>query len=201
MFAQMQSPDFITIVSGLPRSGTSLMMQMLTAGGLPAMTDALRPADQSNPRGYLEFEPVKRLRADRSWLPDARGRVVKIIHLLLRELPTDGSLSYRVVFMKRPIDEVIASQRSMLQRDGKLSVDAAMLKKIYQGQLAQIEQWLSEQAAFKFLPVNYHDVLREPARTAETLSAFLELPLDQKAMPRAVDPALYRERSSETKII
>ena len=84
------APDFITVVSGLPRSGTSLMMQMLHAGGLPALTDGLRTADENNLRGYLEFEPVKRLRSDRSWLPQARGKVVKIIHLLLRDLLLDG---------------------------------------------------------------------------------------------------------------
>ena len=197
----MSDPEnnIVTVVSGLPRSGTSLMMQMLTAGGVPAMTDALRQADESNPRGYLEFEPVKRLRSDRSWLPQARGRAVKIIHFLLRELPTDGSLNYRVLLMKRPIDEVIASQGAMLQRDGKPSVDAAVLKKIYESQLAQTEQWLSEQMSCKLLPVNYHDVLRDPARIAETIAIFLELPLDRAAMQLAVDPALYRERG-ETKI-
>lgn len=190
----MEAPEFVTIVSGLPRSGTSLMMQMLTAGGLPAMTDASRPADESNPRGYLEFEPVKRLRTDRSWLPQARGHVVKIIHVLLRELPIDGSLNYRVVLMKRPIEEVIASQRAMLRRDGKSSVDAAVLRKVYQSQLTQTEVWLNQHAAFKVMPVDYHDVLQAPVRVAETLSTFLDLPLDREAMARAVDPALYRER-------
>ena len=94
---------FVTVVSGLPRSGTSLMMQMLHAGGLPVLTDGLRTADQNNLRGYYEYEPVKRLRSDRSWLPQARGQVVKIIHLLLRDLLLDGSLQYRVVFMQRPL--------------------------------------------------------------------------------------------------
>ena len=110
--ANIMDREYLTIVSGLPRSGTSLMMQMLQAGGLPAFTDRVRSADESNPRGYFEFEPVKRLRTDRSWLPQARGHAIKIIHLLLRELPLDGSLVYRIVFMQRPLEEVLASQRA-----------------------------------------------------------------------------------------
>ena len=139
------NPDFITVVSGLPRSGTSLMMQMLHAGGLPALTDGLRTADENNLRGYFEYEPVKRLRSDRSWLPQARGHAVKIIHLLLRELPLDGTLQYRIVFMQRPIEEVIASQHSMLAREGKAGADAAVLKKAFEGQLAQLHAWLAQQ--------------------------------------------------------
>src|SRR5437763_895686 len=101
------------------------MMQMLQAGGLLPLTDGLRPADESNPRGYFEYEPVKRLRTDRSWLPQARGHAVKVIHLLLRELPLDGSLAYRIVFMRRPIEEVLASQHALLQRAGKPAADPA----------------------------------------------------------------------------
>ncbi len=119
--------NFITVVSGLPRSGTSLMMQMLVAGGLPALTDAVRSPDESNPRGYFEFEPVKRLRTDASWLEQARGRAVKIIHLLLRELPTDGRFQYRVLFLRRPLEEVIASQSAMLARAGKASAEPVAL--------------------------------------------------------------------------
>jgi hypothetical protein len=108
--------DFITVVSGLPRSGTSLMMQMLAAGGLPPLTDNLRDADESNPRGYFEFDPVKRLRSDRSWLDQARGHAVKIIHVLVRELPADGQFHYRLLLMKRPMEEILASQRALLER-------------------------------------------------------------------------------------
>ena len=188
--------DFITVVSGLPRSGTSLMMQMLAAGGLPALTDAVRTADESNPRGYLEFEKVKQLRADQSWLEEARGRAVKIIHLLLRELPTDGRFQYRVVFLKRPLEEVIASQCAMLARDGKASADAGALTKIYSGQLAQVEQWLSAQSCFATCPVEYHQLLKNPRASAEEINAFLDGNLDVAAMSEAVDPSLYRQRTS-----
>jgi len=188
-------PDFVTVVSGLPRSGTSLMMQMLHAGGLPALADGQRAADENNPRGYLEYEPVKRLRSDSSWLPQARGHVVKIIHLLLRDLRVDGSLHYRIVFMQRPLDEVLASQRAMLARDGKAGADAAVLKKAFEAQLAQVDAWLAAQPCVRVLRQPYHEVLRDPQAVAAKLGAFLERELDTAAMVRAVDPALHRQRA------
>src|SRR6266480_2156180 len=173
---------FITVVSGLPRSGTSLMMQMLAAGGLPALTDKLRPSDESNPRGYFEFEPVKRLRTDTAWLAQAPGQAVKIIHLLLRELPTDGRFQYRVLFMKRPIEEVLASQRVMLERQGKKSGDDVTLTKIYQDQLRQIETWLGAQACFQVSMIDYHQVLNRPGAVAREVNTFLQAQLDIAAM-------------------
>lgn len=184
----------ITIVSGLPRSGTSLMMQMLQAGGLPVLSDGLRAPDESNPRGYLEFEPVKRLRADRSWLPRAEGHAVKIIHLLLRELPVDSSRTYRIIFMQRPMEEVIASQSAMLQRDGKAAADPAILTKAFESQLSQLESWLAGRPDVTVLPIAYHRVLHDPLAVADELRVFLELDLDAAAMASAVDPALYRQR-------
>jgi hypothetical protein len=188
------SPDFVTVVSGLPRSGTSLMMQMLHAGGLPVLSDGLRTADDNNLRGYFEYEPVKRLRSDRSWLPQARGHAVKIIHLLLRDLLLDGSLRYRIVFMQRPLAEVLASQRAMLQREGKAGGDAAVLTRAFETQLAQIDTWLAAQAAVTVLRVPYRGVISEAPAVAAEVNAFLGLDLDTAAMARAVDPALYRQR-------
>jgi len=188
--------DFITVVSGLPRSGTSLMMQMLHAGGLPALTDGLRAADENNQRGYFEYEPVKRLRSDRSWLPQARGQAVKIIHLLLRDLQLDGSLQYRIVFMQRPLDEVLSSQRAMLQREGKAGADPAVLKKAFESQLAQLDTWLAAQPFIAVMRVPYHQVVQQPQSVAEALTGFLGLGLDTAAMVRAVDPALHRQRGS-----
>lgn len=186
--------DFITVVSGLPRSGTSLMMQMLAAGGLPALTDAVRPPDENNPRGYLEFEPVKQLRTDQSWLEQATGRAVKIIHLLLRELPTDGRFQYRVLFLRRPMEEVIASQRAMLAREGKASGDPHALTKIYRSQLSQIEQWLGEQSCFRMMSIEYHRVLADPLAAATEINEFLGGNLDLVGMAQAVDQMLYRQR-------
>ncbi len=187
-------PDFITVVSGLPRSGTSLMMQMLAAGGIPPLTDELRAPDESNPRGYFELEAVKKLRTDQSWLDRARGRSVKIIHLLLRELPVDGRYSYRVIFMKRPLGEVLASQSAMLARQGKPSADPAMLEKIYAAQLSQVEEWLSQQSCFSVLNIDHRRALQEAPAVGREVADFLGADLDLNAMTAAVDPALWREK-------
>ena len=188
--------SFIVVVSGLPRSGTSLMMQMLAAGGFPLLTDNVRAADESNPRGYFELEAVKRLREDRSWLPEARGRAVKIIHALVRELPGDGGFQYRVLLMKRPIDEVLASQAAMLARSGKTTADPAVLARIYQSQLDELERWLATQKDFQVLSVQHRQLLKTPRAVAEEVSAFLDEKLNVEAMVAAVDPLLYRERRS-----
>lgn len=188
--------DFITIVSGLPRSGTSLMMQMLVAGGMQPLMDELRAPDESNPRGYFEFELVKRLRVDQSWLDQARGCAVKIIHLLVRELPIDGRYQYRVILVKRPMEEVLASQRVMLEKQGKTSADAATLAKVYQNQLSQLEEWLSAQPHFTSLSANYHDLLENPRTAAEKIDIFLGGGLGIAAMIGAVDPTLHRQRIS-----
>ena len=109
---------FITIVSGLPRSGTSMMMRMLEAGGMPVITDNLRTADDDNPRGYFEFEPAKKTKDDPSWLNAAEGKAVKMIYKLLYDLP--DRLEYRVLIMRRNMQEVLTSQRKMLDRMGIL---------------------------------------------------------------------------------
>ena len=186
----------IDIVSGLPRSGTSLMMQMLQAGGLPPLTDNLRAADENNPRGYLEFEPVKRLRFDQSWLEQARGRAVKIIHLLLRELPVDGRFVYRVILMKRPMEEILRSQKVMLERQGKTAADDAAVAQIYESQLAQVEQWLQLKPVFSCLRVEYHDLLRNPQALANVINNFLGGHPDVAAMASAVDRTLWHQRST-----
>ena len=172
------------------------MMQMIDAGGLPALTDNLRAADESNPRGYLEFEAVKRLQSEKTWLEQGRGHVVKIIHLLLRELPTDGTYNYRVILMKRPIKEVLASQRAMLDRQGKPSADDATLEKIYLSQLKQVEAWLGAQSTFSFLAMEYHDVLTQPREAAAKINAFLGGRLNVDAMVQMVDPTLHHQRSA-----
>ena len=187
----------ITIVSGLPRSGTSLMMQMLERGGLPLLTDDHRAPDESNPRGYFEFEPVKHLRTDRSWLARAEGRAVKIIHLLLRELPTDGTFSYRVILLKRPIQEILASQQTMLERQGKTSASAETLTRVYTSQMAEVEAWLSAQPSFSVLPVAHGHLLADPLRAAAEINEFLDGTMDVAAMASAVDPQLHRQRTSD----
>ncbi len=195
----MEPPPWITVVSGLPRSGTSLMMQALAAGGLPPLTDAQRAADDSNPRGYLELEAVKRLKADRSWLPQARGKVVKIIHLLLPELAAaaaDTVEQYRVVMMRRPVEEVVASQRAMLARQGKAAaaLPDAQLGKLFVDQLERAERLLASRPEFRVCTVHYPALVADAATEVARVNAFLGGGLDEAEMARAVDPTLYREK-------
>ena len=198
----MEQFPWVTVVSGLPRSGTSLMMQMLQAGGVPPLTDAQRVADESNPRGYLELEAVKRLKTDRSWLPQARGKAVKVIHLLVPELidaaeTTPGEKwEFRVVLLRRPIEEVVASQRAMLARQGRpgAALSDAQLGKMFLDQLERIERLLAGRPGFQVCTVNYPALVAQPAAEAARVNAFLGGDLDAAAMVRAVDPALYREK-------
>ena len=186
--------DCVTIVSGLPRSGTSLMMQMLQAGGMKLLTDERRAADQNNPRGYFEYEAVKRSGADVSWLELAVGRVVKVIHLLLRHLPPDRQ--YHVIFMLRDVQEVIASQRAMLQASGRSGarIPDDKLSAVFEQQLVEVRQWLAEQPNFRVLYVNYRNVLGDPSSAAQTIAFFLGERLDVSAMAGVVDRTLYRQR-------
>ena len=188
------TPDVTTIVSGLPRSGTSLMMQMIHSGGLPALTDEVRARDEDNPRGYFELEAVKKTKNDPSWLDDTPGRVVKMVHLLLYDLPDDRS--YRVVFMTRLLDEVVRSQGVMLQRRATAGANltARQLITAYEGQLVKIRHWLDEQPNFQVHYVSYNDLMADPSAAATAVNAFLGGGLDVDAMRGTVDPKLYRQR-------
>jgi len=185
----------ITIVSGLPRSGTSMMMQMIAAGGVAPLVDNVREADIDNPRGYYEFEAVKQVKEDQSWLDEAQGRVVKMVYRLLYDLPPQ--YSYRVVFMRRDLDEVIASQEEMLRRLGKASdaVPAQQMAGIYRRQLADVAAWLQQQPNFEALDVEYRDVIANTESVVERLNGFLGGGLDTAAMLRVPDRGLYRQRS------
>lgn len=176
------------------------MMQMLAAGGIPPLTDQIRTADESNPRGYFEFDAVKRLRTDRDWLDQARGHAVKVIHLLLRELPADLAWNYRVVFMRRPLEEVLASQRAMLEREGKKAADDAVLARVYSAQLADAERWLTRQSSFSVLYLEHRALFNRAVPVVEELNQFLGGQLDTSAMLSAIDPALYRQRASGSKV-
>ena len=186
--------DFVTIVSGLPRSGTSMMMQMIHAGGLPALTDEVREADEDNPKGYYEFEPVKQTKKDASWLEQAPGKVVKMVHLLLLDLPTDRE--YRVVFMQRHLEEVVASQDVMLERLGKESgeLTKGQLIRAFEAQIAKVDKYLAEHPNFKMLYVDYNEAIKEPGPLVQRVNEFLGGGLDTQAMLGVVDPSLYRQR-------
>ena len=195
----MKKRTYLTIVSGLPRSGTSLMMQMLEAGGLPALTDGVRAADVDNPKGYYEFEPVKKTKEDPSWVSQGVGKVVKMVHRLLRDLPP--GFEYRVVFLRRDLEEVVTSQDIMLQRrdESSGSISRERLKKVYTGQISTVQEHMHTHAdSFKFIEVDYNEIVTDPGPWVRKISLFLD-DLDTELMLQTVDPALYRNRGGGKK--
>jgi hypothetical protein len=189
--------ETIAVVSGLPRSGTSMMMRMLEAGGLEVLTDNIRTADKDNPRGYYEFERVKQLDHDTGWLEDAKGRVVKIISQLLQELP--AGWTYKVVFMHRAMDEILASQRRMLVRRGEDTdkISDEQMAALFRKHLERVEGWLDQQPNFDVIHVSYNEVLAHPEEEAKRVNAFFDEDLDVGAMAKVVDPTLYRQRHQD----
>ena len=186
----------IVVVSGLPRSGTSMVMKMLEAGGIPVIMDGIRKADEDNPRGYYEDERVKNLAQDRDkrWLATLKGRAVKIISYLLKELP--GTFNYNVLFIRRDLSEVLASQSKMLARRGEPSgtSDERMVE-LYENDLWKVNYLMKHAAHFRTLAIHYSQILQHPRAEAERINAFLGGALDVDEMAGVVDPALYRNRS------
>ena len=186
----------ITIVSGLPRSGTSLMMQMLVAGGMTPLADGERKADADNPRGYLEWERIKQLPNDPGCIAEGEGKVVKVISRLLLSL--SGDHEYRVIFMQRPMPEVLASQDQMLRRRGtyKEGTNPAAIAAAFEKHLNEVNAWLDSKPNVRVLRLPYHDVLSEPQEISQKLSDFLGVPLNVEAMKQQIDSSLYRNRSA-----
>ncbi|HEY3826108.1 MAG TPA: hypothetical protein VGL82_16195 [Bryobacteraceae bacterium] len=186
--------DYVTVVSGLPRSGTSLMMQMLAAGGVPILADGVRSPDEDNPRGYFEYEPVRSTRRDDSWASRATGKAVKVIHLLLRDLP--GGYRYRVILMRRPIQQVLASQRAMLDRLGRqgAQIPSETLAGLLQSQLDSAAAWVKAQPNFQIVEIQYQDCISQAWEVASSVSAFLDLRTEPMRMASVVEPALHRHK-------
>lgn len=186
----------MVVVSGLPRSGTSMMMRMLDAAGLEIVTDEVRSADDDNPRGYFEYERVKELDkgGDRAWVREHRGKVLKIISFLLEHLP-EGCF-YRVIFMRRDLREVLASQNKMLVRRGERGdgQDDDKMMRLYTGHLAKVDALLRARPDVEVLDVVYRDVIADPRRQAERVARFLGRADRAPAMAAAVDGSLYRNR-------
>lgn len=186
--------EFLTIVSGLPRSGTSMMMQMLDAGGVPAMTDHIRTPDDDNPNGYYEFEAVKSTREDPSWLQSSEGKAVKMVYRLLYDLPKDRS--YRVLFMRRKLEEILASQRAMLERNGAQGDGASdeQMAKLFGAELNAFYKWAGKQPHIDLIDVDYNRLQFEPHAELERVNEFLGGVLDIQAMSKVIDGSLYRNR-------
>jgi hypothetical protein len=172
-----------------------MMMQMLEAGGMPILSDGQRSTDEDNLRGYYEFEPVKRLRRDSEWLRQAKGKAVKVIYLLVEELP--AGYDYQVIFMYRDLPEVVRSQQAMLERNGKqgAGLGPEEMVEVYRRQLASFNAWLAEQPNFRRLDVAYREAIENSHATCQQIVEFLDLPLDVDAMASVVEPSLYRQRS------
>ena len=183
----------IIVVSGLPRSGTSMMMKMLEAGGINVVTDMIREADTDNPRGYYEFEQAKKIETDVSWLPAMRGKAFKIVSMLLKKLPK--GYQYKVIFMCRDMEETLASQARMLERVGKLEGPSDdKMAKHFSRHLSDMETWLAGAENFDVLYIQYSDVIASGKASARRIAEFLDRALDVSAMQKVIDVSLYRNR-------
>ena len=197
LFGGRAAGDPIIIVSGLPRSGTSMLMGMLSAGGVPLMLDGIRTADEDNPKGYYELERVKGLdkAADRSWLADARGKGLKIISFLLQHLP--DAYDYKIIFLRRSLPEVLASQQKMLDRRGEAPGDAddAEMGRLFAAHVEKVERQLAGRSNCDVLYVEHRTTVTDPAAVARQINEFLGGDLDVDAMTSVVDAELYRNRA------
>lgn len=196
---QIPSQDLpIIIVSGLPRSGTSMMMKMLAEGGLEIITDSLRTADEDNPNGYFEFETVKKMAEGQTgWVGEAQGKVVKVISALLEYLPKE--YKYKVVFMERVLKEILASQQKMLARRGEKSeISDEEMQAQFEEHLKAVKYWLARQPNMEVLYVDYNKMIVEPSGYCRAIADFLALPVDVEKMSAVPNERLYRNRAIET---
>jgi len=187
--------ETVVLVSGMPRSGTSMMMQMLAAGGLAVLTDGKRAADSDNLKGYFEYEPVRVLSRQVTWMPEAAGKALKVIAPLLARLPKPDGFRYRIVFMERDLREVIASQHTMIDRlgtTGSRQTDEK-LEETYKKQLRQVQKYITA-AGIPVLYVLHRDCIGSPAEQAVRINRFLGGTLDEAAMAAIVSDDLYRHR-------
>jgi hypothetical protein len=194
-------PQFITVVTGYPRSGTSMLMQILAAGGLDVLIDDCKAPDEHNPKGYFEFGQALRLGREgetTDWLEAARGKAVKVIATQLQHLlPT---YAYKVIFMRRNIAEVIASSLKL----GATLLDSGLNERervlAFKGEYVHYEIWLMQQPNMEAIYLNYNDILVSPEENLERVRRFLDLPLDLEGMAAAIDPSLYRQRADTIRL-
>lgn len=192
-----ESEQLVTIVSGLPRSGTSLMMCMLESGGIPVLTDGVESADEDNPQGYYEYEPVKKTKEDASWLRLASGKAVKVFYHFLCDLPPH--YQYRVIFMRRSMSEVLASQKIMMNRRDKASRRVLLpadekLVALGELQIRECREWAEGQKNVSILEANYNELLASPQEVLQSINRFLGADLNMVSMARVIDADLYRNR-------
>lgn len=196
LFRKLRYGDPVLVVSGLPRSGTSMAMKMLDAVGIPVVTDEERSADEDNPKGYFEDERVKDLanQQDKSYIRRSRGKAIKVISFLLKELPDDNF--YRVIFMRRDLEEVLASQKKMLERRGEHDdTDDERMAELWKDHLWRANYMLKNKPNFEFIEVHYSEVLADPEGQARRIAEFLGGGADVRKIAEVVDPDLYRNRA------
>jgi hypothetical protein len=194
----MRFGDPVIVVSGLPRSGTSMAMKMLEAGGMPLVTDGQREADIDNPKGYFEDERVLHLAEarDKAWLRGARGKAVKIISYLLRHLPPDNN--YKILFMRRDLAEVLASQAKMLERRGEANdADDGRMRELFETDLWRAGYLLKHASHVEAVEIHYAEVLADPESHARLIARFVGGSLDVQRMAEVVEPGLYRNRAED----
>jgi len=188
------SNSIITVVSGLPRSGTSMMMRMLEAGGMPVISDQIRKADSDNPRGYYEYEKVKQIKKDDLWIDECHGKAFKMVSELLYDLPLRWN--YKILFMRRKIKEVLASQKVMLKRLGENDegLSDAIMAGFFEKHLLKLDKWLGQEKNKDVLYINYNEVIDKPNKVAKMINGFLGNFLDEEKMADVVESGLYRQR-------
>ncbi len=187
--------ETIVIVSGLPRSGTSMMMKMLEKGGLEVLTDKVREPDEDNPKGYYEYERVKELPEETGWLEDAKGKVVKVLGELIKHVPE--GYDYKVIFMEREIDEVVESQEKMLKRKGMDTGERSKeeMKRTLTEYSRILKRRMNSHPDMDVLYVSYNDIVSFPKPVIESISVFLGGSLDTDKMMSVIDECLYRNRA------
>ncbi len=186
--------NVITIVSGLPRSGTSMMMQILESGGMKVVTDNIRKANEDNPHGYYEYERVKEIKEDTGWLKETRGKVFKMVSQLLYDLPSDEN--YKVIFMKRKMNEILVSQSKMLERMGSSKDGTSDVKmgEFFNKHLSKIKNWIEGRKYIDVLYIDYNDLLTNPDEHIKTLNRFLNNKLNEEKSAKVIDKSLHRNK-------
>jgi hypothetical protein len=192
---KIKAKEPIIVVSGLPRSGTSMMMKILSEGGLSIVTDELRSADEDNPNGYYELESVKQLSTGNdAWLSNAGGKVVKVISALLEYLPSQ--YSYKIIFMEREISEILASQRKMLARRNETSqIEDAEMESQFRKHLSVVKPWLARQPNIDVIYVSYNALMSDPEPICKRVVEFVHAPLEINRMLSVPKGELYRNRA------
>jgi hypothetical protein len=193
-----EKATFIVVVSGLPRSGTSMMMKMLAEGGALLLVDSIRGADDDNPNGYFEFEPVKQLaEGQNEWLAGAEGKVIKVISALLEYLPQDHR--YKIIFMEREIKEILASQQKMLShRRQEARISDAEMEAKFREHLAAAKYWLARQPNMDVLYIDYNKMVSDPEDPCRAVAGFIDFPLELSKMCSVPNQLLYRNRAAKS---